>query len=1706
MSGAFYEQYENLGSARRGQWMASPFNFFQAIGMDAIAFLGTFVCLLYFSSKPRSRRFVRVGETRISRPTKRKCSHGKLRKIALWWLYIQGVSGFTPDSLVGHSHDLSHSSTDERQEDEQICLMALSGNGTRDGANPYGPGGLALVETPGLAVQDFDELAGDATDAEEEDNSNSTPSELHFDEDESVPADGNDGEDGEEINQEESPLHSPTPEPPDPPEQQSDVDMGVDAYDWLHLFQFRRGYEMRHCFIRWSNYRNVVSGIANTWDIHQNDVLGMVELNHQPSGIPWSARAIIVKIWGDDFAYDTRLHVLVDIEMHQPSYFMEGPIRDRKVHKMPYQLQRSGLLQITQTEGICHSRMNRCLVSHNGMSIHQQDEGLRAVTEGDYFVIKIPPLETVLEHFATSSFSTSLLQIRSHTWKEKRVKGQFLVSGIQALGNVEDATRDLNLDARTDQRKALSTSQFSRDPTEGLPDPGNPEFFDLTDKDDPEENRQKMVELSMQVPWDWREILKILAPWQQNLSIPIPTEVQLSPVTLQYLSGCLIGIDGCEEIWIYTDGSYNPHLSTASFAVGVFAVSKTTQVHHHFGGWFGGRVVLDEAHPTYTGAMDHNAAEAEISGLIWAHAWAIQSGFMGIVNFCFDSLVAGFGASGQWGSRPTWQQLTKLRHLAQLYEQLKNGACIRYEHTKAHSNQPSNDLMDALAKYCGSDDVTGQDLTRFGVDWKPLFQAQSNLLEWGWWIIASFSGQQGLPCFQGDAARWTFSIDASDGEGITPIENQDCSNTEETSFHLKIATFNVLSLMKQHEDGEPVGPVRASLLRSQLEHAGYHVIGLQETRGSRQAVFQADDYIRVVSGDHNLKGKFGCELWIARRLRIGNRNTKALFFQPDRITVLHGDPRLLVVKLQVDSSSFVFVVGHAPHEQTAEGEKTIWWKRIRAQVNQHSRHGRVFVFGDFNARVAERDEACIGDKIDEIATDNGSRLIQFCQDAGLWLPSTYSDLHPGSDYTWHNPRGSKSRLDYIALEQSFKGCVRSSWTDHSIQVPNNAMDHVLVGMEVGWQEQTLYNASNRYGDYDWEKMATGEGREQLHEVIERLPAIPWEVDVHSHWQRLEEEIHAGLQKHFPAKRKLSRKDIFSQHTWDALTKRKQYRLGLDWIDDVLDSSDLKAALLAWKNRLHISHSFKLQSLENFSLVLAREFCLCGFKQQSVTVRKSSANDKALYVASIGDEVAAQSNSDIFRSLRKLRVGSCFRKKAITPLPQLQGCHGDSAGTWEERDDIWLHHCAKMEAGVMTTSHHLISRIQEKSLNRASMNPARHIDELPSLTELEQAFRRIRTKKAPGADCLRSDLCSLAPTSLAKAYFPLLSKVLLNYNEPLQMKGGVLVAAFKGGNSTDVDCYRSLLLSSHIGKALRRTVRQRLVQRYANAAPSLHVSVKAGGNVMHASHALRSYLLAAKKRKFSAAIVFLDVKSAYYRVIRQLAAKLTCADEDIARVLQYFDIEPGEMGNLLQEIKEASAMQSVGANTNEELITEEFLHGTWFVTKSRRQLVESLAGTRPGDGLADVVFSYVFQRVMHRVNEELKVIMDWPDNEEVADFNIMQDAPRILNLPPAIDVIWADDLAYGVSAATAHETVSTVKTVVGSLFKHCLAHGMRPNMSRNKTEIMLQIRGPNSRQLKKELYSCPQPILKVWRMLPKVTKKYDSQEPTNTWDTECKLVT
>ena len=166
-----------------------------------------------------------------------------------------------------------------------------------------------------------------------------------------------------------------------------------------------------------------------------------------------------------------------------------------------------------------------------------------------------------------------------------------------------------------------------------------------------------------------------------------------------------------------------------------------------------------------------------------------------------------------------------------------------------------------------------------------------------------------------------------------------------------------------------------------------------------------------------------------------------------------------------------------------------------------------------------------------------------------------------------------------------------------------------------------------------------------------------------------------------------------------------------------------------------------------------------------------------------------------------------------------------------------------------------------------------------------------------------------------------------------------------------------------------------------------------------------YAGAAANRGDSTSILFLDVKAAYYRVIRQLAVRGR-EQNSIERVMEHFDLGATDLQELLNEIHRLPEGSMSNFTNRQELMLEELLSSTWFSAQHRSQLFESLAGSRPGDALADVVFGIVFKRILHRVTARLQELLQIEDMVINGDVSLTatvegdRQAPQLLQVSVA----------------------------------------------------------------------------------------------------------
>ena len=106
-------------------------------------------------------------------------------------------------------------------------------------------------------------------------------------------------------------------------------------------------------------------------------------------------------------------------------------------------------------------------------------------------------------------------------------------------------------------------------------------------------------------------------------------------------------------------------------------------------------------------------------------------------------------------------------------------------------------------------------------------------------------------------------------------------------------------------------------------------------------------------------------------------------------------------------------------------------------------------------------------------------------------------------------------------------------------------------------------------------------------------------------------------------------------------------------------------------------------------------------------------------------------------------------------------------------------------------------------------------------------------------------------------------------QPLHWRGGILQEACKGsGTKALATNYRLLYISS--GKCFHKLLRERAGLVIRDALHEFQLGARKQAPVLLLALYIQAFLRAVKPADHSAAVIFLDFQSAYYRVIRELA--------------------------------------------------------------------------------------------------------------------------------------------------------------------------------------------------------------------------------------------
>ena len=434
---------------------------------------------------------------------------------------------------------------------------------------------------------------------------------------------------------------------------------------------------------------------------------------------------------------------------------------------------------------------------------------------------------------------------------------------------------------------------------------------------------------------------------------------------------------------------------------------------------------------------------------------------------------------------------------------------------------------------------------------------------------------------------------------------------------------------------------------------------------------------------------------------------------------------------------------------------------------------------------------------------------------------------------------------------------------------------------------------------------------------------------------------------------------------------------------------------------------------------------------------------------------------LFRS-----IGVLNRKRptGIKPLPLLLSPDGQPLDNTAEIAKHWRTYFSEQEDGVETTFTELMAEA-DRQAEGPVMPPGWH--ELPSRYQFEEQFHRISSGKAFFADGIPGDLLKKMPAKMAELFYTLYLKEVIYLREPLLHKGGYLVAAYKNGDARLMSNYRSLFVSSVIAKALHSIYRRELAHAFQTQRLPMQVGGLPKQGITQPVHVLHLFQQAALHKKTSTAFLFIDVSNAFYRLVREHIVCDGSTQRTPEELFRALDLPHECLEEFAAMLAQPAAIDASPVPDRLKLLFQEFYRNTWFVVRNDSAVVQTRRGSRPGDSFADLCFSFALTKILQAAIAEAL--------EAFPDLHIEWDGqakpfvagPASYGLEPLMP-IWADDVAVAMEDKDTSRLLQKASKVSQIILDRLMAAGLKPNMAHGKTELLLELRGPGSVQLRRQL--------------------------------------
>ena len=630
------------------------------------------------------------------------------------------------------------------------------------------------------------------------------------------------------------------------------------------------------------------------------------------------------------------------------------------------------------------------------------------------------------------------------------------------------------------------------------------------------------------------------------------------------------------------------------------------------------------------------------------------------------------------------------------------------------------------------------------------------------------------------------------------------------------------------------------------------------------------------------------------------------------------------------------------------------------------------------------------------------------------------------------------RNDYVAIPMAWRAWPTQAWIADNLDFSIAKEDHraALVRLQMRLFSKPASQSRQSCAKFTFANMA--------HLPLENLDVqnLDWTLDVHSHAQHLQVGLLRHLAPHRIRGHRQPRKASITPTTWALIVAKRNLRNHLQGAQQQRQRLLCAVCFLSWKTKCSQQSATMLPQLA----VLDQHIALAEHEGSQLSRQVSHAmraDDRAFFdglLRQAQDHLQPQDTKRLWAIIR--RSLPRFRQRRLQARPFQR----------EELEDQWEPYFQQLEVGHSTTPQELIDHYRQRT---ASLRPPQiGLQDLPTLSEIEDSFRQTSAGKSTGLDALPSDLFKTCAASLAKLHYQLILKLFAWQTEPLQWKGGLLHVIPKKLCCSAASHYRGIMLMGTLSKRIHSVLRQRTIRALMPHRPPGQLGGFAGQQVLFGQQSLRILNHICNKAHVSSAVVFLDLRNAFHKLVRETVLGIAW-NPDFDHVIHALQEARCPTDALLAGRQLPAVLARLGAPEALIGFLQDIHSETWFKLHSHHfpRLCHTKCGTRPGSPLADVIFHAAMVELGGKVDAWLDL---QPDITQIrAEWDILSPC-----------VIWADDIAIPLFSRHADHLVPLIQSCLTFATNLFADWGFQLNFDHGKSGAVVAFRGTGSAALRK----------------------------------------